>query len=166
LQPGDALPLADTQADYNLAGSELPDDLRPAYSNHPLLDVILGPQLDAFTPGAVESFLNEEYTLTPACDRMGYRLFGSALARLSPGELLSEGVAFGAVQVPQDGQPIVLMADRQTTGGYPKIAVVSGASLPLLAQCAPSGSVRFHAVSVAEAQEKWRWIRWTISSIG
>jgi antagonist of KipI len=166
LQAGDALPLADTPGDYDLAGRELPDELRPAYSDHPRLDVILGPQQEAFTPDAVESFLNEEYTLTPACDRMGYRLSGPALARNSLGELLSEGVAFGAVQVPQDGQPIVLMADRQTTGGYPKIAVVSGAGLPLLAQCPPGGSVRFQAVSVAEAQEKWRRMLWAIRSIG
>ena len=177
LQPGDSLPIGPSTGDYDLAGREVPDDLRPAYSDHPLLDVVLGPQQDAFTPGAVESLLNEEYTLTPACDRMGYRLSGPALVRHSQGpaqgsgtsEMLSEGVAFGAVQVPQDGQPIVLMADRQTTGGYPKIAVVSGASLPLLAQCsfdAGTGSVRFKAVSVAEAQEKWRRMRWMINSIG
>jgi antagonist of KipI len=175
LQPGDVLPLADAQAlqshagqaDYDLAGRELPDDLRPAYSSHPRLDVILGPQQDAFTPDAIESFINEEYTLTPACDRMGYRLSGPALSRQNAAELLSEGVAFGAVQVPQDGQPIVLMADSQTTGGYPKIAVVTSASLPLLVQCPPgSGRVRFRAVSVAEAQAKWRRFVWTRSQPG
>jgi len=167
LQAGDLVPLSEAQAsDYERAGLELPEELRPVYSDHPVIDVILGPQPDAFTPDAIESFINEEYTLTPACDRMGYRLSGPALSRRSTGELLSEGVAFGAVQVPQDGQPIVLMADRQTTGGYPKIAVGCGTSLPLLAQCPPGGTVRFRGVSVAEAQERWRRMQWTISSIG
>ncbi len=165
LQAGDQLPLAgDSAAAYECAGLELPGELRPAYSDHPLIDVILGPQESAFSPEAVHAFLSQEYALTPACDRMGYRLQGSALARQNPAELLSEGVAMGAVQVPQDGQPIVLMADRQTTGGYPKIGVVSGASLPLLAQCPPgAGAVRFRAVSVTEAQAQWRFI---VQSLG
>jgi antagonist of KipI len=160
LQPGDTLPIGNFPAGrYELAGRELHAELHPAYSDHPVLDVVLGPQQDAFTPGALHDFLNEEYALTPACDRMGYRMSGPALERLHPGELLSEGVALGAVQVPPDGQPIVLMADRQTTGGYPKIAVVSSASLPLLAQCpAGSGTVRFRSVSVSEAQAQWRAI--------
>ena len=189
LQPGDALPLAGAPAEsYELAGRELPEDLRPNYSEHPVLDVVLGPQDSAFTPAAIDAFLSSEYALTPACDRMGYRLRGGAetqyLASLRTGgggaethpdhpigagnlaslrldrpELLSEGVAFGAVQLPPDGQPIVLMADRQTTGGYPKIATVTSASLPLLAQCPPGeGKVRFRAVSVEEAQARWREI--------
>ena len=213
LQAGDTLPLASAPAEsYELAGRELPDDLIPAYSDpggasgvlrdHPVLDVILGPQDSAFTPGAVQTFLSAEYALTPACDRMGYRLRGPVetqnlaslrpggsevetqdvasqahpekyvgarnLASLRPGgELLSEGVAFGAVQVPPDGQPIVLMADRQTTGGYPKIATVTSASLPLLAQCpAGEGTVRFRAVSVEEAQAQWRALVHSLESLG
>jgi antagonist of KipI len=74
--------------------------------------------------------------------------------RFSP-DLLSEGVPLGAIQVPGDGQPIVLMADRQATGGYPKIAVVSSADLPLLAQRLPGDPVRFRPESVAQAQARW-----------
>jgi biotin-dependent carboxylase-like uncharacterized protein len=167
LQASDALPVGIAAGSYELAGCEVPDALRPPYSDHPVLDVILGPQQAAFTPAAIENLLNEEYALTAACDRMGYRLQGPPLAHQGAADLLSEGIPLGAVQVPGDGQPIVLMADRQTTGGYPKIAVVTSASLPLLAQCPPGGgSVRFRAVSVAEAQEKWRRVQWTRSTIG
>jgi antagonist of KipI len=133
--------------------------LRPAYSDHPTLDVILGPQAAAFRPATIETFLGEEYALTPACDRMGYRLAGPPVAPLAGADIFSEGIPVGAVQVPGDGQPIVLMADRQTAGGYAKIAVVTSASLPLLAQCPPGrGVVRFRAVTVAEARAKWRRI--------
>lgn len=167
LQAGDVLPVGIATGSYELAGQELAEALRPPYSDHPLIDVVLGPQESAFTPAAIENLLNEEYALSTDCDRMGYRLGGPPLAHQGAADLLSEGIPLGAVQVPGDGQPIVLMADRQTTGGYPKIAVVTSASLPLLAQCPPgSGSVRFRAVSVAEAQEKWRRVQWTRSAIG
>ena len=83
-------------------------------------------------------------------------LSGPPVAHLAGADILSEGIPLGAVQVPGDGQPIVLMADRQTAGGYAKIAVVTGASLPLLAQCPPGrGAVRFRAVPVGEAQARW-----------
>ncbi len=142
---------------YARAGRELPARMRPAYSDTPTLDVLLGPQESFFSPAALETFLSGEYTLTPSCDRMGYRLAGPPVAPAAGAELLSEGIPLGAVQVPADGQPIVLMADRQTAGGYAKIAVVTGASLPLLAQCPPGrGAVRFRAVTVAEAQVRWR----------
>ena len=142
---------------YERAGLELAEELRPPYSDHPLIDVVLGPQAEAFSQAGLEAFLEGEYALTPACDRMGYRLEGPPIARRGGADLLSEGIALGSVQVPGDGQPIVLMADRQTAGGYPKIAVVTGASLPLLAQCSPGrGRVRFRAVTVEEAQQKWR----------
>jgi antagonist of KipI len=158
LQAGDALPVG-PGGDYDRAGQELPQALRPAYSDRPLLDVILGPQDSAFTEAGLKAFLGEEYTLTPACDRMGYRLAGPRIAHLKGADVLSEGIPLGAVQVPGDDQPIVLMADRQTAGGYTKIGVVSSASLPLLAQCPPgTGKVRFRAVSVEEAQQKWRGI--------
>jgi len=83
---------------------------------------------------------------------MGYRLEGPALTLRSPLEMISEGVAFGTVQVPPDGNPIVLMADRQTAGGYPKIAAVAAVDLPLLAQTVPQQSVQFELVSLENAQ--------------
>jgi antagonist of KipI len=83
---------------------------------------------------------------------MGYRLEGVTLELSAPTELLSEGVTFGTIQLPPGGAPIVLMADRQTTGGYPRIAEVASVDLPLIAQLKPGDAVRFRFVSHAEAQ--------------
>ena len=86
---------------------------------------------------------------------MGYRLEGVELPLRNPVELLSEGVAFGTVQLPPDGMPIVLMADRQTTGGYPRIGEVASVDLPLIAQLKPGDRLRFRPISVEEAQQSY-----------
>jgi allophanate hydrolase subunit 2 len=116
----------------------------------------MGPQDDHFTSDGIATFLASEYKVTQASDRMGYRLKGPVIAHRGETEIVSDGVVRGSVQVPGDGQPIVMMADHQTTGGYPKIATVIRADLALLAQCLPGDQVRFRAVSVAEAQAAWR----------
>lgn len=115
--------------------------------------VVRGEHWDGFTPEAQALFPRETYRLSPQSDRMGYRLEGPALTRQAPGELVSEGVTFGTVQVPPDGQPIVLMAERQSAGGYPKIAHVASVDLPLLSQLAPSQSLRFEPVTLEHAQD-------------
>jgi len=115
--------------------------------------VVRGEHWDGFTAEAQAAFPEATYRLSPQSDRMGYRLEGPALARRQPGELISEGVTFGTVQVPPDGQPIVLMAERQSAGGYPKIAHVASVDLPLLSQLAPSQSLRFEPVTLEEAQD-------------
>jgi KipI family sensor histidine kinase inhibitor len=115
--------------------------------------VVLGPQADHLRPESVASFLAEPYTVGPASDRVGCRLVGRPLSHRGPAEILSDGMVMGSIQVPPDGQPIVMMADGPTTGGYPKIATVITADLPLLAQALPGQSrVRFAAVDVEEAQ--------------
>ena len=114
--------------------------------------VVAGEHWEDFAPETQAAFLAQTWRVGPQSDRMGYRLQGPALARPSTGELLSEGVAFGTVQVPPDGQPIVLMAERQSTGGYPKIAHVASVDLPLLAQLAPGQRLRFERVSLDRAQ--------------
>ncbi len=113
--------------------------------------VIPGPQDDHFTEDALATFLSADFTLSPQSDRMGYRLTGPRLTHRAGHDIVSDGIAFGSVQVPGDGQPIVLMADRQPTGGYPKIATVIRADLPRLAQTRPGATLRFQAVTVAEA---------------
>jgi 5-oxoprolinase (ATP-hydrolysing) subunit C len=113
--------------------------------------VIPGPQDDHFTEDALATFLSADFTLSPQSDRMGYRLTGPRIAHRAGHDIVSDGIAMGSVQVPGDGQPIVLMADRQPTGGYPKIATVIRADLPRLAQTRADGSLRFAAVTVAEA---------------
>ena len=116
------------------------------------LRVIAGAQWELFTPETLATFLTSPYQIYPQSDRMGYRLEGPALQRRHDFEMISEGVAFGTVQVPPDGKPIVLMADRQTTGGYPKIACVASVDLPLMAQLAPRQAVRFRTIELQEAQ--------------
>ena len=119
----------------------------PRYSREPLVSVIPGSQADQFGEG----LYRERFTVTARSNRMGIRLEGPAVARTSGGELLSTAVAPGTVQVPPDGSPIVLMADAQTLGGYPRIGHVASADIPLLAQLAPGDGVRFKKVTVAEA---------------
>jgi allophanate hydrolase subunit 2 len=119
--------------------------------------VVLGPQDDYFTPESIQTFLSTDYAVSTSSDRMGLRLSGPTLLHSGASGIISNGVALGAVQVPPNGQPIVLTADRQTVGGYPVIASVIRADIPLLAQCLPGESqVRFQAVSVEEAQLLYR----------
>lgn len=116
------------------------------------LRVLLGPQDEWFTVSSIDALLGEAFSVSSKSDRMGFRLDGPALTTQRPGELLSEPVPFGAIQVPPGGAPILLMADRQTAGGYPKIATVITADLPLAGQLAPGESVRFAACTRAEAR--------------
>ena len=116
------------------------------------LRVLMGQQWAQFSADAQQRLLSEAYVVHRNSDRMGYRLSGSPLALRAPLEMISEAVAFGTVQVPPDGQPIVLMADRQTTGGYPKIANVLSIDLPRLAQAVPGDTLRFSLSTLAEAR--------------
>ncbi len=117
----------------------------------------MGPQDEYFTEESTATFMSQAYMVNPASDRMGYRLEGAPLTLRGKTELLSEGMTMGAIQVPSSGQPIVMMADSPTTGGYPKIGAVASADLPLLAQCAPGRSkIHFRKTTVAKAQKKYR----------
>jgi biotin-dependent carboxylase-like uncharacterized protein len=108
------------------------------------LRVRLGPRDDWFTADAIDTLLLSAYTVSPVSNRIGARLAGPGLTRAVAAELPSEGLVAGAVQVPAGGQPLVFLADHPTTGGYPVVAVVDGADLPLLAQARPGTTVRFH----------------------
>lgn len=157
LSEGDVLPLGEHHPVVDPAGTTLPEIYRPAYCADPTLRVIPGPQADAFTDAGWQAFTGGAYLLTHTADRMGYRLEGAPVEHRASADILSDGIVFGAVQVPSSGQPIVMMSDRQTAGGYTKIAVVIRADLPLLAQCQPGASqVRFQPVSVEEAQRAYR----------
>jgi antagonist of KipI len=162
LRDGDLLPLGPSPGAgfQQLAGRALPRKLRPPYAESPLVPIVPGPQAEVFGSAGLDALLNGEYAVRSDSDRMGYRLSGPAIPRRVESELLSEGIANGSIQVPPDGQPIVLLADRPTTGGYHKIATVARVGLPLLAQAAPGvGRVRFEAVTVAEAHARLReWI--------
>lgn len=118
------------------------------------LRVVFGPQADYFTPQALARFLGESYTVSQAADRMGLRLEGARLQHRPDKdvEIVSDATVPGSVQVPGNGQPIVLLADGQTVGGYPKIATVISADLPRLAVLPPGQTLRFAAVTVGEAE--------------
>jgi len=120
--------------------------------------VVLGPQDDHFDAAALDTFLDGDYTVTREADRMGMRLDGPRLAhRPDKGaDIVSDGVVPGAIQVPADGRPIVLLADAQTVGGYAKIATVIRADLPRLAHCAPGATLRFAPVTIEEGRAAWR----------
>jgi biotin carboxyl carrier protein len=113
----------------------------------------LGPQDGAFTEAGRRTFLESTYRVSSHADRMGYRLDGPVIAHHGSADILSDWVPLGGVQVPGDGKPIILLADRQTTGGYPKIATVIKPDIGLVAQLRPGDKLTFRAVSVAEAQE-------------
>jgi biotin-dependent carboxylase-like uncharacterized protein len=121
--------------------------------------VLLGPQEDYFTDEAVATFLSADYVLAPSSDRMGCRLEGPVLAHRGPREIVSDGNVLGSIQVPPDGRPIVMLADRGSTGGYPKIATVIGADVARLGQLLPGDRLRFEAVTLGEAIEALRECR-------
>ncbi len=117
-----------------------------------VIRVVMGPQDDMFSRQGIETFLNSEYTVTSDFDRMGCRLEGPFIARKENTDMISEGIAFGSIQVPAHGKPIILLADRQTTGGYPKIATVASVDIPKVVQRKTDHKLTFKAVCVEEAQ--------------
>ena len=136
---------AETQPELTLA-NPLPE------SDRDPIRVVLGPQDDYFTPEAVQAFLSGEYVVSPDADRMGYRLQGPVLSHARGADIISDGIVSGSIQVPGSGQPIVLMRDNQTAGGYPKIATVISADLSVLGRRGPGSPVRFQAVERTEAE--------------
>ena len=123
-----------------------------AYTSPIEVRVIEGPQEEYFTEKGKETFYSARYTISDQSDRMGYRLEGEAIESVDGTDIISDGIAFGAVQVPASGRPIVLLADRQTTGGYAKIATVCSFDIPRLVQGKPGDTVCFRRISLEEAQ--------------
>jgi biotin-dependent carboxylase-like uncharacterized protein len=134
----------------------VPPGAIPDWRQEPILRVVLGPQADRFTEEGIAAFLHGAYEVLPQSDRMGARLAGPRIAHARGHDIISDGIALGAVQVPGDGQPIVLLVDRQSTGGYTKIATVCSFDIPRVGQAKPGQRVRFSAVDVAEAHRLFR----------
>ena len=152
LRPGDLLPAPGEGALDRVAGRRLPDEGVPVPQlPFPVLRVVLGPHTDAFSQEGVRTFLDAAYTISPQSDRTGYRLQGPAVEHVGRADIVSEGVPLGAVQVAGDGMPMVLLADRGTTGGYTKLATIISVDLPLLAQATPGDVVTFQSVTLEEA---------------
>ncbi|HSI42069.1 MAG TPA: biotin-dependent carboxyltransferase family protein [Xanthobacteraceae bacterium] len=148
LRSGNSLPLRAPSGEgpcLGLDAAAVPDRAGP-------IRVVLGPQDEAFTPAGIATFLSARYAVSAKADRMGYQLEGPVVAHAAGFNIVSDGIVHGSIQVPGHGRPVILLADRQTTGGYPKIATVIGPDLFRLAQRRPGEEVRFVAVSAAEAE--------------
>lgn len=141
-------------------GGQVPASLRPDYTSSPTLRAVAGPQADWFPRATFEALTSSRWMISLQSDRMGYRLEGPPLEHLESADLISDPTPCGAVQVPASRQPILLMADRQPTGGYTKLAVVITADLPLAGQLVPGDAIRFAQVQVKDAHDalrrRWR----------
>jgi antagonist of KipI len=163
-KPGDLLPIgASRQTLIDLAGRRIlnrtDQDINSGvqYSTDAIIQVIRGPQVSHFTSAGLQTLFSSVYTISTSSDRSGYRRAGAPIERASTGELISEGMACGSIQVPASGLPIVMQADCPTTGGYPKIASVISADRPVLAQVpVGSGQIRFEETSIEQAQARYR----------
>ena len=124
----------------------------PATADQPIR-VILGPQQEYFTEEAVATLFGAEFRISTSADRMGMRLDGPRLCHRNGWDIVSDAIATGAIQVPGSGQPILLLADHQTTGGYPKIATVISTDIPVVGRRRPGDTIRFTAVTVAEGEQ-------------
>ena len=150
LQRDDIVPLALACAARR---TELRAPALPPAPADPPIRVVLGPQQRYFRKAALATLLDVEFRVSKDIDRMGMRLDGPLLRHRSGWDIVSDAIATGSIQVPGSGQPIVLLADHQTTGGYPKIATVVSADLPRLGRCRPGDPLRFVSVELEAAEE-------------
>lgn len=127
--------------------------LIPRYMNPLTVRVIVGSHTDKFTSKGIEIFLTKEYSVTTQSNRMGYQLTGPQIEHSGAADIISDAIPLGGIQVPASGQPIILMAEHQTTGGYSRIGTVISADIPLLAQAKPGTRIRFKQVSLQTAQK-------------
>jgi len=153
LRQGDFVPLAMARATQR---AELRLASPMAATGDQPIRVVLGPQQEYFTAEAVAILLDAEFRISPSADRMGMRLDGPSLQLNCGWDIVSDAITTGAIQVPGSGQPIVLLADHQTTGGYPKIATVISADLPIVGRRRPGDALRFAAVTVEAAERLCR----------
>jgi biotin-dependent carboxylase-like uncharacterized protein len=134
----------------------VPESARPRFGGDIVLRVVLGPQADRFTDEGIATFLGSTYEVLPQSDRMGARLNGPRIAHARGHDIISDGIALGGVQVPGDGQPIVMLVDRQSTGGYTKIATVCSFDVARVGQAKPGQRVRFTGVDIVAAHRLLR----------
>ena len=153
LQAGDELAIC---VRHGSVPQRLPARFIPVYPHSNDISVCLGPQDDYFTEQGIADFFRQPYTITANADRMGIRLDGAAVAHKTKADIISDAAVIGSIQVPADGKPIILMADRQTTGGYAKIGTVIKEDIIKLAQMASKDTVQFRRISMEDAQQKYR----------
>ena len=134
----------------------LPTEFIPTYIKDNIVRVVMGPQDDYFTKEGINTFLNCSYEVTNQADRMGYRLAGTKIDHIEGADIISDGITMGSVQVPGHGAPIIMMADRQTTGGYTKIATVITPDINIVGQLKPGDSIKFKSIDIEEAHKIYK----------
>ena len=150
LQAGDVIHIG-SACDQPPGKRAVPAEFVPVYSDQIELRVLLGPQDDYFSDAGITTFFSSTYSISTEADRMGYRLEGNVIEHKGKADIISDALCQGAIQVPGHGMPIIMMADRQTTGGYTKIGTVIGPDLSLLAQAKPGDSITFKRCSEEDA---------------
>lgn len=136
-----------------LTGRALANDLRPCYDYKQPFQVIVGPDDEMFTRDGLSTFFSEDYEITQEVDRMGCRLSGPKIEHKNKADIISDAITVGTIQVPASGQPIILLADRQTSGGYTRIGTVATVDIPRLVQQISGTKIRFEPISVEKAQQ-------------
>lgn len=136
-----------------LHGRIVPGGYIPEYKKQCVVRTVLGPQEDCFTEESIERFFKSIYEVTNEADRMGYRLAGETLQHKTGADIISDGINLGSIQIPGHGMPIVMMSERQTTGGYTKIATVISTDIAVMAQLKPGDKVRFERIDINEAHK-------------
>jgi len=137
----------------NIVGRKVSAINLPTYHEENEIRVILGPQYDYFTKDGLYTFLNSFYEITANSDRMGYRLKGPEIENKNGSDIITDGIPLGSIQVPLDGMPIVMLADRQTTGGYAKIATVISSDIDKFAQMKPRNKIKFTKINLEKAHQ-------------
>ena len=153
LRKDDRLPLGPSSA---IQSGRLREDRIPDYSGDAEIRVVLGPQDDRFTQRGIAAFLDAPYEMLPQSDRMGARLRGPSIEHVRGHDIISDGIPLGGIQVVGDGQPIILLVDRQSTGGYTKIATVCSFDIGRVGQVKPGQRLSFRRLTVADAHARLR----------
>ena len=151
LKAGDELPLGDPRRTRRTLSARPVSPILALPDRHAVIRVLSGPQQDYFADAALDALQSAPYTIASNSDRMGFRLEGPSLAHARDADIISDATPLGALQVPASGQPILLLADRQTTGGYPKIATTISADISLAGQLGPGDRISFAVCSLHEA---------------
>jgi antagonist of KipI len=156
LKTGDEIKIESSEGEKFTGSVNLPTKFIPCYNKDNIVRVVMGPQDDYFTAEGINTFFNCSYEVTKEADRMGYRLSGTKISHKNSADVISDGITMGSVQVPGHGAPIIMMADRQTTGGYTKIATVITPDINIIGQLKPGDIVRFESIDIVEAHKIYK----------
>ncbi|HSQ87955.1 biotin-dependent carboxyltransferase family protein [Romboutsia sp.] len=164
LKKGDYINTFFEERDFTI-NKRIDDEYIPKYDTNIVLRIVKGPQFDCFSESEINKFLNNEYKVTNEIDRMGCRLEGGSIKHIKGADIISDGISYGAIQVPGQGKPIIMLADRQTSGGYTKIGNVISVDLYKLAQAKPNDSIKFELIDIYEAHRLLKQQELKIKSI-